>query len=68
MTAILSSNDPGCFHVLATNLCGPAKWKSAETGGPPWIMSLKPAMRFFCRLYTIIGNDQGEWPPDDDML
>jgi hypothetical protein len=23
-------------------------------------MSLKPAMRFFWRLYTIIGNDQGE--------
>jgi hypothetical protein len=31
-------------------------------------MSLKPAMRFFWRLYTIIGNDQGEWPPDDAML
>src|SRR5262249_43736694 len=49
-------------------VCGPAKWKSPETVGSPLIMSLKPAMRFCWRLYTIIGNDQGEWPPDDDVL
>jgi hypothetical protein len=31
-------------------------------------MSLNLAMRFCLRLYTMIGNDHGEWPPEEIKL
>ena len=48
--ATSSSNAPGCFHVLATTVCGPENEKSPDSVGLPSIMSLNSAIRFLRRL------------------
>jgi hypothetical protein len=68
VTGTLSSNDPDCFHVLATSVCGPVNLKSAGQSRLAFdhIAELREAI---CGTAVhAIGNCHGEWPPEEDML
>jgi hypothetical protein len=58
----------GFSHVCAIRVYSPENLNYHDRVGNPLIMSLKLAITLLLRLNTMIGNDQGEWPPDEVKL